>query len=123
MRPEFLRHTKDLFLEAGKNYLDQTKHNQNNFLALFFKKYFLWATWVSFLEFCTDFIKSFLNIAFSTSLFSLKKCYYNNTTVVLRCFIFCLMIYVHIMWLHVDHMNILQLKTQNLNFMDHAKIQ
>lgn len=62
-------------------------------------------------------------MAFSAWFFSLKKCYCKNTTVILRCFIFCLMIYVHIMWLSVDHMNILWFKTQNLNFMDHAKIQ
>lgn len=36
-------------------------------------------------------------MTFSAWFFSLKKCYYNNTTIVLRCFIFCLMIYVHIM--------------------------
>ena len=62
-------------------------------------------------------------MALSARLFCLKKCYYNNTTTVLRGFIFCLMICVHIMWLLVDHMNILCLKTQNLNFMGHAKIQ
>lgn len=35
-------------------------------------------------------------MAFSAWLFSLEKCYYNMTTV-LRGFIVCLMIYVHIM--------------------------
>ena len=36
-------------------------------------------------------------MALSAWLFCLKKCYYSNTTTVLRGFIFCLMICMHIM--------------------------